>query len=152
MPPFRFRLQTLERLREAARDACREQLADALRIDDRLREQQTELEQQIALARSLQQVPAGEKVNVDRLLQAQRYEASVTLEVRHVQDQRRQLSTEIDRRRAALVEADREVKSLEKLKETRLAEHRQLEQRLEMKQLDEVAGRRRGEEADAWAS
>jgi flagellar export protein FliJ len=152
MPPFRFRLQTLERLREAARDACREQLADALRVDDRLREQETELQTQIALARSLQIVPAGGRVDVDRLLQAQRYEASVTLEVRHVQDQRKQLAAEIERRRAALVEADREVKSLEKLKEARLAEHRQQEQRQEMKLLDEVAGRPRGEEVDVWAS
>lgn len=152
MPPFRFRLQTLERLRMAARDACREQLAEALRVDDRLREQQTELEAQVQLARSLQMVPAGHRIDVDRLLQAQRYEASVTLEVRHVQDQRRQLTEEIERRRAALVEADREVKSLEKLKEARQAEHRQHEQRLEMKQMDEVAGRRRGEEVDAWAS
>lgn len=152
MPPFRFRLQTLERLREAARDACREQLADALRVDDRLREQQTEMEAQVALARSLQMVPAGQKIDVDRLLQAQRYEASVTLEVRHVQDQRKQLSAEIERRRAALVEADREVKSLEKLKAVRLAEHRQLEQRIEMKQLDEIAGRRKSEEVDVWAN
>ena len=147
MPQFRFRLQTLERLREAARNTCREQLAEALRVDEHLKAQQVELEAQLKLARDLQIVPAG-RVDVDRLLQAQRYEATVVLEVRHIAGQRAQLATEIERRRLALVEADREVKALEKLKEVRKAEHRQLELRAEMAQMDEAAGRRRGEEID----
>jgi flagellar FliJ protein len=148
MPPFRFRLQTLERLREAARNTCREQLAEALRVDEHLKAQQDELEAQLKLARDLQIVPAG-RVDVDRLLQAQRYEATVVLEVRHIAGQRAQLATEIERRRLALVEADREVKALEKLKEVRKAEHRQLELRAEMAQMDEAAGRRRSEEIEA---
>lgn len=147
MPPFRFRLQTLERLRQAARDTCREQLAEALRVDDRLREQIAEFEAALAMARQLQTVHAGQ-VDVDRLLSAQRYEASVIVELRHVEYQRIKVLEEVERRRAALVEADREVKALEKLKEVRRAEHRRAEAAAEMKLLDETAGRRRGEEVE----
>lgn len=147
MPPFRFRLQTLERLREASRDACREQLADALRVDDRLREQQADLERHLHTARELQTVRAG-RVDVDRLLEAQRYETSLLGEARHVAEQRARVAEEIDRRRAALVEADREVKVLEKLKAARRAEFDASERRDEVKRLDEAAGRRPVEEVD----
>jgi len=149
MPPFRFRLQTLERLREAARDACREQLAEALRIDAGLVEQLEKLQADARLARELQTVPAG-KVDVDRLLEAQRYEAMVGVEIRHVESQRAQVATEIERRRTVLTEADREVKVLEKLKAVQRREYDEAAQRQEMKQLDESAGRRHHEEVDAW--
>jgi len=149
MPPFRFRLQTLERLREAARDTCREQLAEALRIDTGLVEQLEKLQADARLARELQTVPAG-KVDVDRLLEAQRYEAMVGVEIRHVESQRAQVAVEIERRRAVLMEADREVKVLEKLKAVRRREYDEAAQRQEMKQLDESAGRRHHEEVDAW--
>src|SRR4029079_8295948 len=118
MPPFRFRLQTLERLREAARDACREQLAEALRIDELLLGQEEQLRTNLQLARDMQVMKAG-KVDVDRLLEAQRYEGAVLVELQHVTNQRPRVAEEIERRREALVEADREVKVLEKLKAAR---------------------------------
>ncbi len=148
MPPFRFRLQTLQRLREAARDACREQLADALRVDDLLRTEQERLDGDVRTARTLQAVPAG-RIDVDRLLEAQRFETAVLGEVRRIVEQRAGVAEEIERRREALVEADREVKVLEKLKAARRAEHDRAAERAEMKRLDEAAGRRRLEEVDA---
>jgi flagellar FliJ protein len=147
MPPFRFRLQTLARLHEAARDERRAELADAMRVDDALREQLSDLEGNRKLARQMQTLEAG-PVDVDRLLQAQRYEASVVGEIRHVEDQRRRVGEEIERRRAALVEADRQVKVLEKLRETQQAEHAEAEAAAEMKVLDEAAGRPRPEHAE----
>jgi flagellar export protein FliJ len=147
MPPFRFRLQTLERLREAARDACREQLADALRVDDALRSQQMRLDDDLRTARRLQFTPAG-RIDVDRLLEAQRFETAVAGEVRRIVEQRTQVAEEIERRRDALVEANREVKVLEKLKAARKAEHDRDAERADTKRLDEAAGRRRLEEAD----
>jgi flagellar protein FliJ len=142
MPPFRFRLQTLARLHEAARDERRAELADALRVDDALRGQLAELEADRLLARKIQTLGAG-PVDVDRLLEAQRYEAAIVGEIRHVEDQRKRVAEEIERRRAALVEADRQVKVLEKLRESQQAEHAATELAAEMKMFDEVAGRRR---------
>ena len=78
-------------------------------------------------------------VNVDRLLDSGRYEMMLKAE-RHAADEQRQaVVAEIDRRRQALVEADREVKSLEKLREQQMLRHRTEEARREMKRLDETA-------------
>lgn len=140
MARFRFRLQTVFRLREAVRDERREQLADALRVDDALRERREELAEQRRSARALQTLTAG-PVNVDRLLEAQRYEASLSAEIQHVEDQRTRVAEEIERRRTALVEADRELKVLEKLRELRRSEHLREEAVEDAKRLDEAAGR-----------
>lgn len=145
MPAFQFRLRTLQRLREAARDERREQLADALRVDDALRAQFEELAEYRRTARRLQTLGTG-PVDVDRLLEAQRYEAVVVAEMRHVEDQRRRVQEEIERRRAALVEADRDVRVLDKLREVRFAEHLAAEFAEETKLLDEAGGRRAAEE------
>ena len=144
---FQFRLQTLLRLREAARDERREQLAEVMRIDDALRKQLTELEALQSEARALQRLGVG-RVDVDRLLEAQRYEAVVALEILHVERQRAAVAEEMNKRREALVEADREFKVLEKLREKRLQEHGAELRAQEMKVLDEAAGRRKREEAE----
>ncbi len=144
---FQFRLQTLLRLREAARDERREQLAEVMRIDDALRKQLTELEGLQSEARALQRLGVG-RVDVDRLLEAQRYEAVVALEILHVERQRAAVAEEMNKRREALVEADREFKVLEKLREKRLQEHGAELRAQEMKVLDEAAGRRKREEAE----
>lgn len=144
---FQFRLQTLLRLREAARDERREQLAEVMRIDDALRKQLTELEGLQSEARALQRLGVG-RVDVDRLLEAQRYEAVVALEILHVERQRAAVAEEMNKRREALVEADRDFKVLEKLREKRLQEHGAELRAQEMKVLDEAAGRRKREEAE----
>jgi len=144
---FQFRLQTLLRLREAARDERREQLAEVMRIDDALRKQLAELEGLQSEARALQRLGVG-RVDVDRLLEAQRYEAVVALEILHVERQRAAVAEEMNKRREALVEADREFKVLEKLREKRLQEHGVEVLAQEMKVLDEVAGRMKREEVD----
>ena len=56
-----------------------------------------------------------------------------------------QLSEQIVLPRAALVEADREVRVLEKLRENQQRAHAQQEFLQEVKQLDEIAGRIRQE-------
>lgn len=137
----RFRLQTLLRLREAARDERRELLADALRVEAVLREQAARLEAELDGARRLQVLPAG-PVDVDRLLAAQRFEATLRLEQQGLARQQAAVSQTIDERRAALVEADRELKVVEKLKSRHAERVAQDEARALVKRLDEVAGRR----------
>jgi flagellar FliJ protein len=143
---FQFRLQTLLRIRHAARDERREQLAEALRIDDALRAKQEEFEALRDEARRMQHLKTG-RVDVDRLLEAQRYEAIVSAEIAHVVSQRNNVAEEVRKRRDALVEADRECKVVEKLREKRHSEYLAELQAADMKVLDEAAGRTRGEEA-----
>ena len=140
MAKFRFRLSTLLRLRENLRDDCRQQLIAAQRAEEIIAARIAALDEELAVLR-LHSLVASRPgpVNVDRLLDSGRYEMMLKAE-RHAADEQRQaVVAEIDRRRQALVEADREVKSLEKLREQQMLRHRTEEARREMKRLDETA-------------
>jgi flagellar export protein FliJ len=67
-------------------------------------------------------------------------------QLRELSRQREALAAAIEERRQAVIEADREVKVLERLRERRLAEHRAAEQLQEVKQMDEIAALVRREE------
>ena len=58
------------------------------------------------------------------------------------------VQTEIEQRRRAVVDANREVRVLETLREKQLDQHRRDENRREIRQLDETAGRRAVQEDD----
>jgi flagellar FliJ protein len=144
MATFTFRLQPLMKLREAERDQCREQLAEAYRADQILSERHEEIVSQMQEAKQLtrSQSQPGE-VSVDALMNTHRYEIVLTAQLQQLALQRQRLAEEIERRRQALVEADRELRILEKLRERHEAEFRRQEEKLETRQLDEMALRRR---------
>jgi flagellar export protein FliJ len=85
------------------------------------------------------------------LLECQRREALLVAQRNEYARQRELLAAEIERRRAALALADRDVKSLEKLRERHALAAAAEAARREAKQLDEFAlqGTARREEA-AW--
>jgi flagellar export protein FliJ len=140
-----FRLATLKRLREAVRDERRGQLAEAFRIADAIQERLDGLRQQLDELKRQQAARPG-RVDVDRLVAAHRYEMVLRVEQRHNEDQRTAVLAEIERRRDALATADREVRALEKLRETQLQRHRAEEERLLVKELDEIASRNHARE------
>lgn len=140
MPAFQYRLKTLLRLREAARDERRSELAQALRADTVLADQLAAIHEQLAgLRRNAASGVAPGKVNVDRLLDTQRYELILRGEEHLLQVRREALAQEIERRRNTLVEADREVRVLEKVREVQFQRYCQDEERRSMTQLDELA-------------
>jgi flagellar FliJ protein len=143
MAKYKFRLATLQKLREARRDRERSALAEAYRADQVLADRRAELSAEEVELRALQRSAAAAKyLNVNRLLEAQRYE--LVLKARGAEIARHQaaLAVETERRRQQLIEADREVRVLERLHERKLQEHRRVELRDEIKELDEVASRR----------
>jgi flagellar FliJ protein len=140
MPSFRFRLDTLLRLRLADRDARRADLAKAQRAEDALLAQAAALvrEQQetVDLSRRLALPGAGD---VDRLIAAHRYELVLKARSHQLAGQIEQVRAEVERRRAVLVEADRQVRVLQKLREKQQSAHTQREDKLAQKILDEQA-------------
>lgn len=142
MTRFRFRLETLLKLRQSERNALRERLADALVarrvLDERRRQWIDELGAMREQARGAGQ-PGS--VNVDTLLASHRYHLMLEAQGRVLDEQEVQIEAEIDRRRAALAEGDKQVRVLEKLRERQHAAHQQGELRAEQKLLDEVAQR-----------
>lgn len=141
MAQFQFRLATLLKLRMALRDDRRGQLAEALRLHDGLQLRRDELEGQLREALRVQTVSPG-TVNVDRLLDATRYEVVLRVEKSTLEGQQAALAAEIEKRREALAAADRDVRALERLRETQYERHLADEEARARKQLDEVAGRR----------
>jgi flagellar protein FliJ len=145
MRKFSFRLATLLRLREAARDERRGQLAEAFRIADAIQERLDELAREVDDLKRQQAAQPG-RVDVDRLVAAHRYEMVLRVEQQQNEEQRTAVLAEVERRRDALAAADREVRTLEKLRETQRQRHRSDEERLLMKELDEIAARNHARE------
>jgi flagellar FliJ protein len=144
MAKYKFRLATLQKVREARRDRDRAALAEAFRAEQLLAERRAELSAEAAELQALQRSAVAEPVlNVNRLLEAQRYELVLNARGAELAQQQAMLAVETERRRQQLVEADREVRVLERLDERQLRDHRRREERALVKQLDEVAGRRR---------
>ncbi len=147
MAKFKFRLATLLRLREAARDERREELAEVHRVDGVLRERIDHVEEELGwLEGTCRKLAAPGTVNVHRLIDAERYER--VLRSRHDQlgEQRDAVGAEIQHRRQKLLGVDRDVRILEKLRDKHAAGHRDQESRQELKQFDEVAQRRTARE------
>ncbi len=139
MSAFRFRLTTLLRLRLAERDERRGDLAKALAAAEILRGQRQSLaaesQENQALLRRLAGAGSG---NVDGMIHAHRYVAILNARSLQLTAQESQVEREIERRRQVLVEADRQVRVLEKLQSRQKAEHQRRIDKIEAKQLDEV--------------
>jgi flagellar export protein FliJ len=140
MAKYRFRLDTLLKLREARRDQQRAALAEAFRAEQVLAENRRALADEQAELRMVQRSAAAERhLDVNRLLEALRYDLVLRANEQELVRQEKLLAVETERRRLALVEADRAVRTLELLDERHRRQHTQRQQRLENKWLDEVA-------------
>jgi flagellar protein FliJ len=138
----RFRLETLLRLRETAREQRQRALAEAYQAEGQLEQHRSEIEAELANVRNnYREASQPGRMDVDRLMAAQRYELSLHAQAQQLADQQRLLGEETQRRRDALVEADRQVKVLERLKEVHRERNREIDRKTEEKFLDEVAAR-----------
>lgn len=150
MTAFRFRLQTVLKLREEERRGQQLRLAAALQADDVLAGRLGELRRALADHREgRRQGTRIGRIDVDRLLTSERYEAFLRVEQARIEAQRRQLAEEIARRREALAAAHREVRILEKLRQRQAERLRIEEAGRDRRLLDEVGSRRRVVEAEA---
>jgi flagellar export protein FliJ len=136
----RFRLAALLRLRLAERDQRRLELAKALRAVHILQQQQAEAAQEqtqwLAQVRALL---ARGPADLDAILARYRYAAVVRARQQQLAAQLAEVEKEAQRRREALVEADRHVRVLEKLADRQAAAQQRQTLRREGMRLDEAA-------------
>jgi len=136
----RFRLAALLRLRLAERDQRRLDLAKALRAVQILQQQQAEAvgeeAQWLAQVRSLL---APGPTDLDAVLAMYRYAAVLRGRLQQLASQLAEVQREAQRRRMALVEADRQVRVLEKLAQRQAQAERYQALRREAQRLDEAA-------------
>jgi len=148
---FKFRLATLLKLRERHRDERREQLAEAYRAQELLEERKSEIDAEIKVVDNQVRHAAGAGVvKVDQLVDRGRYELILKAELHQLATQSKKLEEEIDRRRTLLIDANRQVRVLEKLSEKQEARHREEFIRREQKVYDEIACQRAAG-GDPWA-
>jgi len=142
MSKFKFRLATLLRLRESARDQRRSQLAEAYQAEEAILEERRRVIEDLAnLMEQCRQVAGPGELDLDRLLDARRYEVTLRAEQRDLEEKHEAVRVEVDRRRQALVEANRSVRVLELLRDRQLEQHREKARAWEIKELDEMGGR-----------
>jgi flagellar FliJ protein len=140
MSSFRFRLETLLRLRLADRDLRRQELAKAQRAEDTLLGQADTLAREQSDVQELSRKLASPgAADVDRLIASHRYELVLRSRSQQLANQIQQVRGEVERRRQVLVEADRQVRVLEKLRARQQAAHQTRAEKFEQKQLDEQA-------------
>lgn len=154
MAAFTFRLATLLRLCESIRDQRRQDLAHALRAEELLRHEQQRVEDELHdLAQRARQAAGPGEVHVDALLEAERFELVLLARRRLLASQQEMLQAEIQRRRTALVEANRQVQILQRLRQRQAERHRHEENRREVLARDETAQRQAyAQEADLWGA
>lgn len=140
MPPFRFRLETLLKIRASTRDERRRYLLEAQQAHDALQARLGEIRGNLREVRQLaSDTLAGGAVDVDRLLDDGRYELVLLAEQEMIRQQSKSVAEEVERRRQTLVAADREVRVLEKLRQTQKERHDEESIAREQQQIDEAA-------------
>ena len=140
----KFRLDTLLRLRVQVRDRRRVELSEAYRAEDVLEQREVELNGMLERLRDeYRDLAQAGKVPLDRLVESQRYELVLKAECQSTRDQKDLIAKEVEKRRIALVDADREVRVLEKLREKQRKREDIAERRRDNIEMDEVSARLR---------
>lgn len=140
MAKYRFRLATLQKLRETHRDEMRARLAEAYEAERRLQQQIAEVQAEAGRQQESQKHCLEQRnPDVNQLLHTQRYQTLLRSQIATMQQQAKTIAVEIEKRRLAVVEADKQVRMLEKLHERQLAEHLLHQDQIEVKRLDEIA-------------
>lgn len=143
MAKYKFRLATLQKVREAQRTQQLQALADAFRAEEVIAQSRAALAAEaIALRDMRRSASEGKYLDVNRLIEAQRYDLLLKARDQELAKQAVLLAAETERRRQQLVEADREARVLDRLDERHREEHKRRQQRREWKQLDEAAANR----------
>lgn len=142
MNRFRFRLETLLKLREDHRRQRRAELAEAFEAEKILQLQADGVAAELAAARTRSRDAAqpGE-LNIDELIELGRHVLQLQAQRLSVAQRQARIREEVERRREVLAEADRQVRMLEKLREKQQDAYLRETLRQEQKELDELAVR-----------
>lgn len=142
MRAFHFRLATLERLRRQIREHCQLDVAEAETAERRLFAEQSLVGQRLAeLHAGMRSSGSPGHIDPQQLTAAGEFGNRLQAQLAQLNQKRAQLEDEIARRRDALVEADRELKTLEKLRERQHQQHELAARRADQKLLDDAAAR-----------
>ncbi len=140
MKKFKFKLESLLKIRRSHRDKCRQALADVLRQDHELlaRRGLTESEYRLQIDELRLLGLGGSEVDVDASAARRHYAVQLAANIGEIDRQRGLLARQVNACRDALVRADQAVKALENLSERQLAEFVFDQQRAEAREIEET--------------
>lgn len=145
MRPFRFRLATLLKMRQAVRDDRSAELLKAELAAERLAGRKEELNEELQQLTSSRRTTSVGPLVVDQLIESQRYEMILLAEEKTLTEQERIIGGEVAKRQETLMEADRKVRVLEKLSEKQKERFDRELARVYSKEMDEIAHRHTAE-------
>ena len=147
MHPFTFRLEQVVRLRVAERDKRRAALAAATRVVEQLEAQQHQLRHELGrLHKANREAARPGRIDADYFRQAAEFEKQLSFSQSGVDARYEAARREAETCHDGLMEAERDVKALENLRERQLQTHRVETARRELQQQDEAIRSRRSVE------
>ena len=115
----KFRLATLLKIREQERDMAAKALQDVRMAIEKLENAQLEIEQANRQMNEARKESSYGAINLHQILDAQRYQMVLAAQSAQIADHKGKLNQELERRQFALIQSQKAVKSLEKLRDQR---------------------------------
>lgn len=145
---FRFRLEPLITIRDNILKEKQAELGKAYEARRIIEEKRKELEQELEAARDSgrQAIQTGSVISVEYLLGLRRQEMFLVAERDDCNEKIRMIDEAIEQRRAAVMEANKELKIVEKLKEKKRERFESEQTRLETVAMDEIASIKKGDQ------
>lgn len=140
MQTHTFRFTMLLKVRRAVRDQRRQALAEVMQAEQLLTHRLLALDEQLIELRQDAAAASGPgPMVVHRLVEVGRYQDTLLSRRRELKQELVDLLAEVDRRQQALAAAETELKAMEKLQDRQQVLHAEHQQRLQTRELDEVA-------------
>ena len=114
-----FRLATLLKLRQRERDIAAKAVQDVRLAMEKLDNAQLEIDESNRQMNEARKQSSFGALNLHQILDAQRYQLVLSAQSAQIADHKSKLSQELERRQFSLVQIQKEVKSLEKLRDQR---------------------------------
>lgn len=115
----KFRLATLLKIREQERDMAAKAVQDVRMAIEKLDNAQLEIEQANRQMNEARKESSYGAINLNQILDAQRYQMVLAAQSAQIADHKGKLNQELERRQFALIQSQKAVKSLEKLRDQR---------------------------------
>jgi flagellar protein FliJ len=147
MAKFTFSLDSVLRWRVAQRDECRQAVAVAMRLAQQAQDRVTACDEE--LQQLSRHTGSAGTINIGQRIASDQYAAGLRRQRQRLIDELAARTTELESRRAALVDADREVRTLERLRERQVETFEIDERRREQRGMDELSLRNHLAEQDA---
>ncbi|MCL2744878.1 MAG: flagellar export protein FliJ [Planctomycetaceae bacterium] len=142
---FKFQLEPLITIRNNELKKKQAELAKAYEARRRMEELGKKNEEEIAenLEAGRKMINAGGEISADYLMGLRRQEMFLQAQRKKIRENIAMIDEEIERRRAAVIEANKSLKMVERLKEGRYEKYLLEERRKETAAMDEAAAKRK---------